>query len=76
MLRENVIVSGSLDVSGQYIIPRGPRANRPSSPEIGSLYLEESSSGSFVVTYTASSNRDDGWEPVGSQIELGFYIDK
>jgi len=42
MLRENVIVSGSLDVSGQYIIPRGPRANRPSSPEIGSLYLEES----------------------------------
>ena len=67
MLRENVIVSGSLDVSGQYIIPRGPRANRPGNPEIGSLYLEESDSGSFVVTYTAVSNRDDGWEPVGSQ---------
>ncbi len=67
MLRENVIVSGSLDVSGQYIIPRGPRANRPGSPEIGSLYLEESDSGSFVVTYTAASNRDNGWEPVGSQ---------
>jgi hypothetical protein len=67
MLRENVEVSGSLNVSGQYIIPRGPRANRPSSPDIGSLYLEESTSGSFVVTYTASSNYDDGWEPVGSQ---------
>ena len=67
MLRENVEVSGSLNVSGQYIIPRGPRANRPSSPDIGSLYLEESTSGSFVVTYTASSNYDSGWEPVGSQ---------
>ena len=67
MLRENVEVSGSLNVSGQYIIPRGPRANRPSSPDIGSLYLEESTSGSFVVTYTASSNYDGGWEPVGSQ---------
>ena len=67
MLRENVEVSGSLNISGQYIIPRGPRANRPSSPDIGSLYLEESTSGSFVVTYTASSNYDDGWEPVGSQ---------
>lgn len=67
MLRENVIVSGSLDVSGQFIIPRGSRANRPSSPEIGSMYLEESPSGSFVVTYTGSSNYDDGWEPVGTQ---------
>lgn len=67
MLRENVEVSGSLNISGQYIIPKGPRANRPSSPDIGSLYLEESTSGSFVVTYTASSNYDDGWEPVGSQ---------
>jgi hypothetical protein len=67
MLRENVEVSGSLNVSGEYIIPRGPRANRPTSPDIGSLYLEESPSGSFVVTYTASSNYDSGWEPVGSQ---------
>jgi len=67
MLRENVEVSGSLNISGQYVIPRGPRANRPSSPDIGSLYLEESTSGSFVVTYTASSNYDGGWEPVGSQ---------
>ena len=67
MLRENVIVSGSLDISGQFIIPRGSRANRPSSPEIGSMYLEESPSGSFVVTYTGSSNYDDGWEPVGTQ---------
>ena len=67
MLRENVEVSGSLNVSGEYIIPRGPRANRPTSPDIGSLYLEESTSGSFVVTYTASSNYDNGWEPVGSQ---------
>lgn len=67
MLRENVIVSGSLDVSGQFIIPRGTRAQRPSSPEIGSMYLEESPSGSFVVTYTGASNYDDGWEPVGTQ---------
>lgn len=67
MLRENVIVSGSLDVSGQFIIPRGTRAQRPSSPEVGSMYLEESPSGSFVVTYTGSSNYDDGWEPVGTQ---------
>lgn len=67
MLREDVIVSGSLDVSGQFIIPRGTRAQRPSSPEIGSMYLEESSSGSFVVTYTGASNYDDGWEPVGTQ---------
>jgi hypothetical protein len=67
MIRENVIVSGSLDVSGQFIIPRGSRGERPTSPEIGSMYLEESTSGSFVVTYTGSSNYDDGWEPVGSQ---------
>ena len=67
MLRENVIVSGSLDVSGQFIIPRGTRAQRPSSPEIGSMYLEESPSGSFVVTYTGASNYDSGWEPVGTQ---------
>ena len=67
MLRENIIVSGSLDVSGQFIIPRGTRAQRPSSPEVGSMYLEESPSGSFVVTYTGSSNYDDGWEPVGTQ---------
>ena len=67
MLRENVIVSGSLDVSGQFIIPKGTRAQRPSSPEIGSMYLEESPSGSFVVTYTGASNYDDGWEPVGTQ---------
>jgi len=31
------------------------------------MYLEESPSGSFVVTYTGSSNYDDGWEPVGTQ---------
>lgn len=68
MLRENIIVSGSLDVqSGQFIIPTGTRAQRPTSPEVGSLYLETSPSGSFVVTYTASSNNDGGWEPVGSQ---------
>ena len=67
MLRENVIVSGSLDVSGEFIIPKGTRAQRPSSPEVGSMYLEESPSGSFVVTYTGSSNYDDGWEPVGTQ---------
>jgi len=67
MLRENIIVSGSLDVSGQFIIPRGTRSQRPTSPEIGSMYLEESPSGSFVVTYTGSSNYDDGWEPVGTQ---------
>ena len=67
MLRENIIVSGSLDVSGQFIIPRGTRAQRPSSPEIGSMYLEESPSGSFVVTYTGASNYDSGWEPVGTQ---------
>ena len=67
MLRENVIVSGSLDVTGQFIIPRGTRAQRPSSPEIGSMYLEESPSGSFVVTYTGASNYDSGWEPVGTQ---------
>jgi hypothetical protein len=67
MIRENVIVSGSLDVSGQFIIPKGTRAERPTTPEIGSMYLEESPSGSFVVTYTGASNYDDGWEPVGSQ---------
>ena len=68
MLRENVIVSGSLDVqSGQFIIPRGTRAQRPTSPEVGSLYLEESPSGSFVVTYTGASNYDDGWESFGDR---------
>jgi hypothetical protein len=68
MLRENVIISGSLDVqSGQFVIPRGSKSDRPASPETGSLYLEESTSGSFVVTYTGASNYDDGWEPVGSQ---------
>ena len=67
MIRENVVVSGSLDVSGQFIIPNGTKSERPTSPEEGAMFLEITDSGSFVSTYTGASNYDDGWEPIGSQ---------
>jgi hypothetical protein len=49
MLRENVIVSGSLDVSGQFIVPSGPRSGRPTNAEIGSLYLEQVYTGTSIA---------------------------
>lgn len=52
MLRENVIVSGSLDVnntSGQFVVPSGPRSGRPTSAEIGSLYLEQVYTGTSIA---------------------------
>ena len=70
MLRENVVVSGSLTtggLTGQLIVPAGARSARPATPDTGSLYLETSSSGSVILVYNGINNIDAGWEPIGSQ---------
>ena len=70
MLRENVVISGSLTTggsTGQLVVPAGTRSERPSSPDTGSLYLETSSSGSVILVYNGINNIDAGWEPIGSQ---------
>lgn len=70
MIREDIVVSGSLTVgssAGQLVMPAGPRSSRPSTPDTGSLFLETSSSGSIIMVYTAVPNIDNGWEPIGSQ---------
>jgi len=70
MLRENVVISGSLTTggsTGQLIVPAGARSDRPSTPDTGSLYLETSSSGSVIMVYNGINNIDAGWEPIGSQ---------
>jgi hypothetical protein len=68
MIYENLEVSGSL-TSDRVINrpPRGNRANRIGSPLSGSLYLEESTSGSFLMLYTGVSNIDNGWERIAAQ---------
>ncbi len=61
-------VSGSLNVDKVVARPpRGGRANRPSNPLSGSLFMEQSDSGSFMMLYTGISNIDDGWEMIGAQ---------
>jgi len=68
MIYENLEVSGSL-TSDRVVNrpPRGTRTNRPGSPLSGSLYLEESTSGSFLMLYTGVSNIDNGWERIAAQ---------
>jgi hypothetical protein len=69
MIFENLSVSGSLRVTtGQVAPPRNTKANRPSSPESGSLFLQTSTSSSVLFVYTGVSNNDSGWEAVASQI--------
>jgi hypothetical protein len=68
MIYENLEVSGSL--TSDSVVnrpPRGTRTNRPGSPLSGSLYLEESTSGSFLMLYTGVSNIDNGWERIAAQ---------
>ena len=67
MIYENMEVSGSLRAAQIIAGPKNTRANRPTSPAIGSLFLETSGSGSFMMVYTAISNNDDGWERISSQ---------
>ncbi len=67
MIYENMEVSGSLRAAQIIAGPKNTRANRPSSPAIGSLFLETSPSGSYMMVYTAISNNDDGWERISSQ---------
>ncbi len=70
MLYENLEISGSLRGDRvTYRPPRGLRSARPASPRSGSLYLEQSDSGSFLMMYTGISNIDDGWERVSAQEE-------
>jgi len=68
MIYENLEVSGSLN-SDRVVNrpPTGTRANRPASPRSGSLYLETSNSGSFLMLYTGVSNIDSGWERIAAQ---------
>ena len=67
MIYENMEVSGSLRAAQIIAGPKNTRANRPTSPAIGSLFLETASSGSYMMVYTAISNNDDGWERISSQ---------
>ena len=67
MIYENMEVSGSLRAAQIIAGPKNTRANRPTSPAIGSLFLETSPSGSYMMVYTAISNNDDGWERISSQ---------
>jgi len=67
MIYENMEVSGSLRAAQIIAGPKNTRANRPTSPSVGSLFLETSPSGSFMMVYTAISNNDDGWERISSQ---------
>lgn len=72
MLFENLEISGSLRGEGNdFKMPKGAKGNRPSSPETGSLYLEEATSGSFLMVYTGISNNDSGWERVSHQSNFG-----
>lgn len=67
MIYENMEISGSLRAAQIIAGPKNTRANRPTSPAIGSLFLETASSGSYMMVYTAISNNDDGWERISSQ---------
>ena len=68
MRHDNIEISGSLRGQGTFTPPRGSRANRPASPSSGSLYLEESTTGSFLMAYVGVSNNDNGWVRVSSQV--------
>jgi hypothetical protein len=74
MIYENMEVSGSLRAANIIAPPRNVRSNRPTSPTSGSLFLETSGSGSFLMVYTAVSNNNDGWEQISSQTaaNIGF----
>jgi hypothetical protein len=68
MIHENIEISGSLRGQGVTKPPTGARANRPSNPQTGSLYLEQAVSGSFLMVYAGVSNGDNGWVRVSSQV--------
>lgn len=72
MIFENLEVSGSLKGQGITKPPRGSKANRPGSPITGSLYLEEATSGSFLMVYTGVGNNDSGWERISAQVNFGM----
>lgn len=72
MLFEDLEISGSLRGQGLTRPPQGPRTSRPGSPEIGSLYLEQAGSGSFLMVYTGVSNNDSGWERIAKQNKPGL----
>lgn len=68
MIHEDIEISGSLRGQGVTKPPSGTRANRPSNPQTGSLYLEQAVSGSFLMVYAGVSNTDSGWVRVSSQV--------
>lgn len=74
MRHDNIEISGSLRTQGVTKPPAGSRANRPSSPVTGSLFLEQAASGSFLMIYTGLNNGDNGWVRVSSQVNsnVGF----
>ena len=69
MIYEDLEVSGSLRGQGITRSPSGTRANRPVNPETGSLYMEESTSGSFLTVYHGHPNNDDGWVRVSKEVD-------
>jgi len=68
MLYESLEVSGSFRPSGALKVPTGARASRSSAPVSGSMYLEQSESGSYMMVYTGVDNPDSGWERISSQV--------
>lgn len=68
MIYEDMSISGSLRVDRVTSRPpKGTRSQRPSSPLSGSMFLETSDSGSFLMLYTGVSNIDNGWEKIADQ---------
>ena len=68
MLYENIEASGSFRADGITKPPIGGATQRPTSPETGSLYLEQGTSGSFMTVYTGINNNADGWVRISSQV--------
>jgi hypothetical protein len=68
MIYENIEITGSLTGDRVTYRPKkGTRSERPTSPLSGTLFLEQSDSGSFLMLYSGISNIDDGWEKVSAQ---------
>jgi hypothetical protein len=59
MIHENIELTGSLDISGSFIVPYGTTSQRPSSPISGSLFYDTDENILFVY--------EGDWEAVGNQ---------
>jgi hypothetical protein len=59
MIYENIELSGSLDVSGSFIVPHGPTSQLPSNPTLGNLFYDTTDN--ILYEWTGS------WAVIGLQ---------